>query len=78
MRAYAVVVGRDRELAAQVAGSIFIEVSGQFQNDGATLLVVCEIPYTFAQDSIDNCPDLVLGAPYRIEVSHSILSSVLR
>ena len=77
MWAYAVVVGRDRELATQIADGIFIKIPGQFQDDGATLFVICEIPYTFAQDSIDNCPDLVLGAPYRIEISHSILFQVL-
>ena len=77
MWSYSVVVDRDRELTAQVADGIFIKIPSQLKDYGATFLIICEIPYTFAQDSIDNRPNLVLGAPYRIEISHSILFQVL-
>ena len=78
MSAQAVVVGRDRELAAEVADGFIIESDSQLQFNGHPSLAVAEIPDTFAQNGIDYRSDVVLRAPYGIVVSHSIRYSVPR
>ncbi len=78
MSAQAVVVGRDRELAAEVADGIIIKGDSQLQFNGHPSLAVAEIPDTFAQNGIDYRSDVVLRAPYGIVVSHSIQFAVPR
>ena len=78
MSAQAVVVGKDRELAAEVADGIIIERDCQFQFNGLASLAIAEIPDTLAQNGIHHRSDVILSAPYGIVVSHSILFAVLR
>ena len=52
MSAQAVVVDRDRELAAEVADGIIIKGDSQLQFNGHASLAVAEIPDTFAQNGI--------------------------
>ena len=78
MSAQAVVVGRDRELAAEVADGIIIEGDSQFQFNRHASFAVAEIPDAFTQNGIDNRSDFILCAPYGIVVSHSILFAIPR
>ena len=68
--AQAIVIGRDRKLAAEIADSIIIEGDSQFQFNGYTSLAVAEIPDTFAQNGIHHRSDFVLSTPNRIEINH--------
>ena len=74
----AVVVGWDRKLAAEVADGIIIKRDSQFQFNGHPPFAVTEIPDALSQNSIHNRSDLILCAPYGIEVSHNTQYSVPR
>ena len=72
----AVVVGRDWELATEIANVIIIEGDSQFQFNGRPSFAVTEIPDAFTQNGIHHRSNLILCAPYGIVVSHSILFEV--
>ena len=60
------------ELATKITDSIFIKEECQFKNDGTTPLIIGQIPDALTQNGIYNRPNLILSAPYGIEVCHAM------
>jgi hypothetical protein len=59
-----IIVTRQRELAANITHSIFIEVGSKFKFDGLSLTVIADVPDATPQSGIYHCPYLVLPPPY--------------
>ena len=63
-------------MIAQITDGILFKRYSQFKNNGTATFIIGQIPDAFTQDSIYNCPNLVLSAPNGIEINHSILIAV--
>ena len=69
----AIEVCGEGKLAEKGIGLFLFQAPRKLEFYGHPLLVIAEVPDAFSQDGIDNGPDVVLGVPDGVEVSHGIL-----
>ena len=78
LRTSSIIINWYWELTTKITDSIFIKEECQFENDSTTSLIIGQIPDALTQNGIYHCPNLILSAPYGIEVCHRTIFAFWR